>query len=188
MVSLSNFRSPRIFAAPFKQAKIRASTHEPLSATDGITEPVFRHRRLPTGKRLLLAGEATQARARDRHLPAVIAKLAFRLAPTMRRSVLLRSLPRGERGPRPVRASFSIIRCLDQTGLIKAARQELIAMRRPICPRFDLCARTTRGRSDKSVHALLSSRGLSHPAPTSSRQERRCAYFNNDRDIARSQS
>jgi hypothetical protein len=36
--------------------------------------------------------------------------------------------------------------------------------------------------------ALLSSRGLSHPAPTSSRQELRSAYFNNDRDIALSQS
>jgi hypothetical protein len=35
--------------------------------------------------------------------------------------------------------------------------------------------------------ALLSSRGLSRPAPTSSRQERHSAYFNNELDIARSQ-
>jgi hypothetical protein len=36
--------------------------------------------------------------------------------------------------------------------------------------------------------ALLSSRGLSHPAPTSAREELRSAYFNNDRDIALSQN
>jgi hypothetical protein len=55
-VFFSNFRSP------IEQAKIRERTHEPLSATDGIAEPIFRHRRLPTGRRLLLAGGATQAR------------------------------------------------------------------------------------------------------------------------------
>lgn len=50
------------------EAKIRERPHEPLSATHGIPAPVFGHRRLPTGKRRLLAGEATQARPFHRHL------------------------------------------------------------------------------------------------------------------------
>src|ERR1700730_3932569 len=36
-----------------------------------LTEPVFRHRTFPTGKSLLLAIEATKARAFNRHLAAV---------------------------------------------------------------------------------------------------------------------
>jgi hypothetical protein len=43
-------RTPN-FREPIEEAKIRERTHEPLSATHGIAEPIFRHRRLPTGKR-----------------------------------------------------------------------------------------------------------------------------------------
>jgi hypothetical protein len=152
------------------EAKIRERTHEPLSATHGIPGPVFGHRRLPTGKRRLLVGEATQARPFLRHLAAVQAKLAFRLAPAMRRSVVLRLLPRG----RAARHSGVVFPhrgpCRDQTGAIPEARRKLIATRRPIRKRFDLCARGTRGGTDRIslFMALLSVRGISHPAPTSS--------------------
>jgi len=37
------------FSLTVEEAKFREKTDEPLSATDGIAEPVFRHRRLPTG-------------------------------------------------------------------------------------------------------------------------------------------
>jgi hypothetical protein len=56
--------------------------------TVGFPEPVFGHHRLPTGKRLLFAGEATPARcsiATLRRLAAEKAKLAFCLVPAMRR-------------------------------------------------------------------------------------------------------
>jgi hypothetical protein len=81
--------------AYLKEANIRERTHEPLSATHRIPEPVFGPRRLSTGKRRLLAGEATQPRPFHRHPAAVQANLAFRLAPAMRCSVVLRLFPCG---------------------------------------------------------------------------------------------
>jgi hypothetical protein len=107
-----------------------------------------------------------------RHLAAVQAKLAFRLVPAMRRSVVLRLLPRG----RAARRSGVVFPhrgpCRDQTGAIPEARRKLIATRRPIRKRFDPCARGTRGGTDRIslFMALLSLRGISHPAPASSRR------------------
>ncbi|MDQ6867872.1 MAG: hypothetical protein M3178_05550 [Pseudomonadota bacterium] len=71
------------FPSPIAEAQFEKGTHAPLSATHGIAAPVFRHRRL-----------------------AVPAKLAFRLAPAMRSSVVAARLARGTPA---VRASFSII-------------------------------------------------------------------------------
>jgi hypothetical protein len=81
-----------------------------------FTEPVFRHRPFPTGKSLLLAVEATKARAFNRDLAAVETDLAFRLAPAMRPSA------RACCGPHAVRASFSII---SASASIPEARQKL---------------------------------------------------------------
>src|ERR1700724_2493313 len=79
-----------------------------------LTEPVFRHRTFPTGKSLLLAIEATKARAFNRHLAAVKANLAFRLAPAMRRSVLAARVSRAARRSRIV--FHHLGKCLDPRG------------------------------------------------------------------------
>src|ERR1700730_12808102 len=79
-----------------------------------LTEPVFRHRTFPTGKSLLLAIAATKARAFNRHLAAVKANLAFRLAPAMRRSVLAARVSRAARRSRIV--FHHLGKCLDSRG------------------------------------------------------------------------
>jgi len=147
-------------------------------------------------------GEATPARcsiATLRRLAAEKAKLAFCLGPAMRRPVLVRWLPRGWRGRAarmgrpPIGRRFPSSRqgrnlCLDQTGSIKEATWKLIATRRPIRPRFDLCSRRIRGRWISLFMALLSLGGQSNPGLHAQGEQRRSSYCNNDRDIALSQS
>jgi hypothetical protein len=182
-------RFPLEFSLTIEEAKIRERTDEPLSATHGIPEPVFGHRRLPTRKRRLLAGEAMPARPFHptlRHLAAVTAKLAFRFAPAMRRLVVAARVARAA----PRSASFSIISAWAAIKRARSNRQgRNVSQRAVVFVRALIFARAGLAVYRISLFmALLSSRGLSHPAPASSRQERRSAYFNNDRDIARSQS
>src|SRR6202023_3172134 len=115
-----------------------------------LTEPVFRHRTFPTGKSLLLAVEATKARAFNRHLAAVKANLAFRLAPAMRPRIVFHHL----------------CKCLDPRG-----KAETFETRRHIRQRFDLDrSRRNRGGCDKSVHGVAFLSWNQHPEPTSSRR------------------
>src|SRR6202023_1727941 len=127
-------------------------------------EPVFRHRTFPTGKSLLLAIEATKARAFNRHLAAVKANLAFRLAPAMRRSVLAARVSRAARRSRIV--FHHLGKCLDSRG-----KAETFETRRHIRQRFDLDrSRRNRGGCDKSVHGVAFLSWNQHPEPTSSRR------------------
>src|ERR1700730_1679926 len=129
-----------------------------------LTEPVFRHRTFPPGKSLLLAIEATKARAFNRHLAAVKANLAFRLAPAMRRSVLAARVSRGARRSRVV--FHHLGKCLDSRG-----KAETFETRRHIRQRFDLDrSRRNRGGCDKPVHGVAFLSWNQHPEPTSSRR------------------
>src|ERR1700737_2557790 len=129
-----------------------------------LTEPVFRHRTFPTGKSLLLAIEATKARAFNRHLAAVKANLAFRLAPAMRRSVLAARVSRAARRSRIV--FHHLGKCLDPRG-----KAETFETRRHIRQCFDLDrSRRNRGGCDKSVHGVAFLSWNQHPEPTSSRR------------------
>jgi hypothetical protein len=171
--------------------------------TVGFPEPVFGHHRLPTGKRLLLAGEATPARCSIAIAPPCAAlppkkpDLPFVL---LRRCAVRFSYggcPRvaracGADGPPADRASFSIISTrqklmprsnrLDQRGNAETYRNA------PPYSRFDLCSRRIRGRWISLFMALHSSRGQSNPGLHAQGEQRRSSYCNNDRDIALSQS
>src|ERR1700731_4791701 len=96
-----------------------------------FAKPVFHRRSFPTGKSLLLAVEATKARASNLNLAAVKANLAFRLAPAMRPSVLAARVSRAARRSRVV--FHHLGKWLDPRG-----KAETFETRRHIRQRFDL--------------------------------------------------
>src|ERR1700682_2544050 len=96
---------PSIWITSNPRSERSRAIHSFSRAADSATkrrEPVFRRRSFPTGKSLLLAIEATKARAFNLHLAAVKANLAFRLAPAMRPSVLAARVSRAARRSRVV--------------------------------------------------------------------------------------
>jgi hypothetical protein len=126
-----------------------------------LPEPVFFHRPFPTGKSLLLAVEATKARAFNFHLAAVKANLAIRLAPAMRPSVLAARVSRAARHSRIVFHHLG-------KGLNPRGNAETFETRRHIRQRFDL-DRSRRNR-DKFVHGVAFLSWNQHSELTSSRR------------------
>src|ERR1700730_11905250 len=142
-----------------------------------FAKPVFRHRSFPTGKSLLLAVEATKARAFNLHLAAVKA-LPFVLP----QRCAVRFLPRACRGPHAVLASFSII---SASASIPEARQKRSKLAVIFASASILTALAGIAVDVISLFMwLLSSRGISTPSLQAQGEQRRSSYFNNDRDIA----
>ena len=155
--------------------------------TVGFPEPVFGHHRLPTGKRLLFAGEATPARcsiATLRHLaPACRRKSQTCLlscpgdAPSGSRTVVAARVARarGADGPPADRASFSTISTrlklmprsnrLDQRGNVETYRN---------APSYSPALRSLLAEDsrsmDKSVHGVTFLGWTEQPGPTCPRR------------------
>ena len=142
-----------------------------------MAEPVLSHRLIPARQRQLLAIVATNPRSLDRHLAAVEADLACRVAPAMAAA----SLPSRVTGPAGHLRVTSIIM---PSASIPAARQN----RSNDADTSSQALPTGTGGNAVAIvvilfMALLSFRGFDTPSLPAQGEQRRSSYFNIDRDI-----